>query len=80
MQRISHFLIAIVDDNLLNEKKRVNEMARHITCTLSMDWFPVVGHTHKHTHTHTHTHTRKHAHTHKHARTHKHANTQAHTA
>ena len=26
--------------NLLNEKKRVNEMARHITCTLSMGWFP----------------------------------------
>ena len=45
--------IAIVDDNLLNEK-RVNEMARHITCTLSMvgsQWQGNMSHTHTHTHT-----------------------------
>ena len=53
LHRISHFFIAIVDDNLLNEKRRVNEMARHITCTLShcqwvgSQWQGNMSHTHK---------------------------------
>ena len=53
LHRISHFFIAIVDDNLLNEKRRVNKMVRHITCTLShcqwvgSQWQGNMSHTHK---------------------------------
>ena len=54
--RISHFLIAIVNDNLLNGKKRVNEMALTCTCILSM--------VHSQWHRQHFTHTRAHTHTH----------------